>query len=79
MLYLGGQRGYIKSCFKTLDITSEGLGEMFDGDSANTLTGIFPLVSMGGRAEGQACADLVAFLIPMFKTPEGVVVGFRKF
>ena len=47
-------------------MTSEGLGEMFEGDSANTLTGIFLLVSMGGRAEGLACADLVS------KTPIGM-------
>ena len=41
-------------------MTSEGLGEMFEGDSADTLAGKFPLVSMGGRAEGLACADPVA-------------------
>ena len=35
-------------------MTSEGLGEMFEG------AGKFPLVSMGGRAEGLACADPVA-------------------
>ena len=38
-------------------MTSEGLGEMFEGDSADTCTGKFPLVSMGGRAEGLARAD----------------------
>ena len=38
-------------------MTSEGLGEMFEGDSADTCTGKFPLVSMGGRADRQACAD----------------------
>ena len=32
-------------------MTSEGLGEMFEG------AGKFPLVSMGGGAEGLACAD----------------------
>jgi hypothetical protein len=31
-----------------LDITSVGLGEMFEGDSADTCTGKFPLTSMGG-------------------------------
>ena len=41
-------------------MTSEGLGEMFEGASADTCAGEFPLVSMGGRAEGLACADLVA-------------------
>ena len=39
-------------------MTSEGLGEMFEGDSADTCAGKVPLMSMGGRAEGLACADL---------------------
>ena len=38
-------------------MTSEGLGEMFEGDSADTCAGKILLVSMGGRAEGLACAD----------------------
>jgi hypothetical protein len=38
-------------------MTSEGLGEGFKADSANTCAGKFPLVPMGGRANGQACAD----------------------
>ena len=46
-------------------MTSEGLGEMFKGDSADTCAGIFPLVLMGGRAEGLACAD------PGARTPIG--------
>jgi hypothetical protein len=37
-------------------MTSEGLGQMFEGD---TCAGKFPLVSMVGRAEGFACADPV--------------------
>ena len=32
-------------------MTSEGLGEMFEGDTADMCAGKFPLVSMGGRAE----------------------------
>jgi hypothetical protein len=32
---------------------------MFEGDSADTCAGKFPLMLMGGRAEGQACADPV--------------------
>jgi hypothetical protein len=32
---------------ETLDMTSEGLGEMFEGHSAVKCTGKFPLVSMG--------------------------------
>ena len=46
-------------------MTSEGLGEMFEGDSADMCAGKFPLVSMGGRAEGLACAD------PGARTPFG--------
>ena len=38
-------------------MTSEGLGEMFEVDSADMCAGKFPLMSMGGRAEGLACAD----------------------
>ena len=38
-------------------MTSEGLGEVFKGDFADTCAGKFPLVSMGGRANAQACAD----------------------
>ena len=76
-------------------MTSEGLGEMFEGDSADTFAGKFPLVSMGGRADRQACADgergppsaraeiayinLFSLLPPLFKTTEGVVVGFQIF
>jgi hypothetical protein len=30
---------------------------VFEGDSADTCARKFPLVSMGGRANGQACAD----------------------
>ena len=46
-------------------MTSEGLGEMFEGDSADMCAGNFSLVSMGGRAEGLACAD------PGARTPIG--------
>ena len=54
-------------------MTSEGLGEMFEGDSADTCAGKFQLVSMGGRAEGLACAD------PGVRTPigaSGIVLNF---
>ena len=46
-------------------MTSEGLGEMFEGDSADMCAGKFPLVSMGGQVEGLACAD------PEARTPIG--------
>ena len=74
-------------------MTSEGLGAMFEGDYADTWAGTFPLLSIGGRAEGLACADpgartpigasgnsfflLLFFLPPLFKTTEGLVVGFQ--
>ena len=38
-------------------MTSEGLGEMFEGDSADTCVRKFPLMLMGGRANSPACAD----------------------
>ena len=38
---------------------------MFEGDSADMCARKFPLVSMGGRAEGLACAD------PGARTPIG--------
>ena len=38
-------------------MTSEGLGDIFEGDSADMCAGKFSLVSMGGLAEGLACAD----------------------
>ena len=47
-------------------MTSEGLGEMLEGDSADMCAYKFPLTSMGGRAEGLACAD------PGARTPIGV-------
>jgi hypothetical protein len=57
LLYLGGQRGVFPKKFRTLDMASEGLGEIFEGDSADTCTGKFPLMLMGGQVEGLACAD----------------------
>ena len=46
-------------------MTSEGLGKLFEVDSKDMCAGKFPLVSMGGRAEGLACAD------PEERTPIG--------
>ena len=46
-------------------MTSKGLGEMFEGDFADTCAVKFPLVSMGGRAGGLACTD------PGARTPFG--------
>ena len=39
-------------------MTSEGLGEMFEGDSADTCARKFPLMLMGERANGPACTDV---------------------
>jgi hypothetical protein len=50
---------------ETSDMTYEGLGEMFEGDSADKCSGRFPLVSMWGQVEGLACAD------PGARTPIG--------
>ena len=47
-------------------MTSDGLGEMFEGDSADTCAGKFLLMPMGVLAEGLACAD------PGARTPIGV-------
>jgi hypothetical protein len=44
-----------------------------EGDSADTGAGKFPLVSMGGRAEGLACAD------PGARTPIGASGNFFFF
>ena len=51
-------------------MTSDGLGVMFEGDSADTCAEKFPLMSMGGRAEGLACID------PGARTPIGVSGNF---
>ena len=53
-------------------MTSEGLGEMCEGDSADMCAGKFPLVH-GGRAEGLACAD------PGARTPIGASGNYLSF
>ena len=52
-------------------MTSEGLGEMFEGDSADMCAGKFLLLLMGGRAEGLACAD------PGARNPIGTSGNFQ--
>ena len=47
-------------------MTSEGLGEMFEGDSADPCARKCSHMSMGGRVEGLACAD------PGARTPIGM-------
>jgi hypothetical protein len=46
-------------------MNSEVLGEMFEGDSADTCARKFLLVLIGGQAEGLACA------YPGARTPIG--------
>ena len=53
-------------------MTSEELGEMFEGDSADTCDVKFLLVSMGGGVEGLACAE------PEARTPIGASGNFQK-
>ena len=38
-------------------MTSEGLEEIFEGDSADMCAGKLPLMSMGGQVEGLACSE----------------------
>ena len=54
-------------------MTSEGFGEMFEGDSADMCAGKFTLVSIGDRAEGLACAD------PGARTPIGASGNFASY
>ena len=49
-------------------MTSEGLGELFEGDSADMCADKFPPVSMGGQVDGLACAD------PGARTPIGAKI-----
>ena len=56
-------------------MNSEGLGEMFKGDYADTCIGKIPLVSMGVGAECPACADTGA------RTPigaSGILIFFSS-
>jgi hypothetical protein len=57
-------------------MTSKGLGEMFEGDSADICAGQFLLVSMGSQAEGLACADPGA-RTPILYPPTLVISIFR--
>ena len=51
-------------------MTSEGLEEMFEEDSADTCAHKFPFKSMGALAKGLACAD------PVTRTPFGMSGNF---
>ena len=54
MAFLGGKRGVFPKVVlgsETSDMTSEGLREIFEGDSVDMCVGKFPLVSMGGPAD----------------------------
>ena len=52
-------------------MTFKGLGEMFEGDSADTYGGKFSLMLKGGRVEGLECAD------PRARTP--ISMALAKF
>ena len=55
---MSGKGGYFQKLSlgsETSDMTSQGLGEMFEGDSADTCAETFPLVSMGGQEDVLAC------------------------
>ena len=65
---MSGKGGYFQKLSlgsETSDKTSQGLGEMFEGDSADTCTGNSAHVD-GGPGIGLACAD------PGARTPIGV-------
>ena len=53
----GGYFQKLSQGSETSDITSEGLWEILEGDSADICAGKFSLMLMGGRAEGLDCAD----------------------
>ena len=42
---------------ETLDMSSKQLGEMFEGDFADTCARKFPLMLMWGQVEGPTCKD----------------------
>ena len=54
MKYLGCKVRLMK-CQPQYDFLGAGEGKVFEGDSAETCVGKFPLTSMGGRVEGLAC------------------------
>ena len=69
MTFWGGQEGYFQKLSlvaETSEMTSEGLGEMFEGDFADMCGEKCPLMLMGGQAEGLACIE------PGARTPIGV-------
>ena len=49
--------GRTRGVFSKVVMTSEGLGEMFEGDPAEKCGKQFPLMSIGCLVEGLACAD----------------------
>ena len=54
-------------------MTLDGLGEMFEGYSAETCARKIPLVPIGVRAEGPACAD------PGARPPSALAEFFGNF
>ena len=65
-------------------MTSKGLGEMFEGDSADTCAGKFPLVSMGAewrvsraQTRGQGPPSALADIIYIHEAKSGSVYRFK--
>ena len=52
IVFLVFSKGVLGS--KTLDMTSEGFEDMFDGNFADTWANKFPLILMAGRVTGKA-------------------------
>jgi hypothetical protein len=53
MLFLGGKGGYFQKFSYgslTLDMISEGFGEIFEGDFADTCANKIPLTLMAGQS-----------------------------
>ena len=55
---MAGGGSKLSQTSETVHLTSEKLGDMFEGDFANTCGNKFPLLSMGGQARCEASADL---------------------
>ena len=77
MTLLGGQGWHFQKSSldsETLDITSEGLGEMFEGDSADTHTCIKPLLDSRCRVfQNRPPADVHALSVLVHFKPLNLV------
>ena len=62
MIYFGGQKGDFQK-FSHGAETSEGFGEMFEGDFANMCANTFPLMLMGGRTTMSQLGESATILL----------------